>query len=273
MSIRDAARVTVSHLKRCRAEGERFTSLTAYDAAFARLLDGAGVDVLLVGDSLGMVIQGLESTVPVTMDQMIYHAAAVARGRTRALVMVDLPFMSFAGPDQAVANAARLMAEGGAQAVKLEGTRRQAEVVARLADNGVPVCAHVGLRPQFVHKLGGYRVQGRDEDSAAAMVEDARVLEQAGADVLLVESVPAALAARLREAVTLPVIGIGAGPACDAQVLVLYDLLGITPGRIPRFARNYMAEGGTLESAVARYVADVRAGRFPGPEHTFEGRG
>lgn len=270
MTITEAGKVTLSHLQRCRETGERFTCLTAYDAGFARILDAEGVEVILVGDSLGMVVQGRDSTLPVSMDHMVYHAAMVSRATRRALVMVDMPFMSFATPEQALANAARLMAEGGARMVKLEGTRRQVEVVARLTDNGVPVCAHLGLRPQFVHKLGGYRVQGRDDETAAAMIEDARALEQAGADVLLVESVPSSLAAALRGAVSAPVIGIGAGPSCDAQVLVLYDLLGITPGRIPRFAKDYLADGGTIREAVGRYIADVRAGRFPDAGHSFE---
>ncbi|MDZ7750824.1 MAG: 3-methyl-2-oxobutanoate hydroxymethyltransferase [Gammaproteobacteria bacterium] len=270
MTIAEARKITLSHLQRARDAGERFTCLTAYDAGFARILDDAGVEVILVGDSLGMVVQGWDSTLPVSMDHMVYHAAMVSRATRRALVMVDMPFMSFATPEQALTNAARLMAEGGAQMVKLEGTARQAEVVARLTDNGVPVCAHLGLRPQFVHKLGGYRVQGRNDETAAAMIEDARALEQAGADVLLVESVPSSLAVALRGAVSAPVIGIGAGPSCDAQVLVLYDLLGITPGRIPRFAKDYLADGGTIRQAVARYVADVRGGRFPDADHSFD---
>lgn len=270
MNLPEVSRVTVSHLRRCRQEGLRFTCLTAYDAGFARILDHAGVDVILVGDSLGMVVQGHDSTVPVTMDQMVYHTRLVSAAARRPLVMADMPFMSFATIDQALANAARLMAEGGAHMVKLEGTRRQVEVVSRLADNGVPVCAHLGLRPQFVHKLGGYRVQGRERDSAAAMLEDARTLEDAGADVLLLESVPVKLAAELRDLVSVPVIGIGAGPDCDAQVLVLYDVLGITPGHMPRFAKNYLAAGGTIQEAIARYVDEVRNGSFPGPEHCFE---
>ena len=259
--------VTVERLRRMKAEGEPIACLTAYDASFARLLDEAGVDVLLVGDSLGMVIGGHETTVPVTMEEMVYHTRAVSRGRRRALLVADMPFMSYATPEQAVANAARLMQEGGAHAVKLEGGRTQVETVGRLAGCGIPVCAHLGLQPQSVHKLGGYRVQGRAPDAARAMVEDAGALEAAGADLLVLEAVPSALAREAQAALGIPVIGIGAGPGCDGQVLVLYDALGITPGRVPRFARNFLTDGRDVRGALRAFVEAVKGCSFPGPEH------
>jgi 3-methyl-2-oxobutanoate hydroxymethyltransferase len=250
-----------------KAAGERIACLTVYDASFARLLDEAGVDLMLVGDSLGMLVGGHETTVPVTMDEMVYHTAAVARARPRAFLVGDLPFMSYATPEQALRNAARLMQEGGARAVKLEGGRTQAETVRQLAARGIPVCAHLGLQPQSVHKLGGYRVQGRAPEAARAMLEDARTLEAAGADLMVLECVPSALAREITAALAIPVIGIGAGPGCDGQVLVLYDALGITPGRVPRFARNFLTDGRDVAGAVRAFVEAVKAGTFPGPEH------
>jgi len=250
--------------------GEKIACLTAYDASFAAVLESAGVEVLLVGDSLGMVVQGRESTVPVTMDDMVYHSAAVARGRHRALLMVDMPFMSYASPQQAVANAARLMQEGGAHMVKLEGGALQVESVRQLTERGIPVCAHLGLQPQSVHRLGGYRVQGRDAASARAMLQDAQSLQEAGADALLVESIPVSLATEITRAVAIPVIGIGAGPGCDGQVLVLYDMLGITPGKRPKFAKDFMTGQPHIQAAVASYVEAVKSGSFPSPEHCFE---
>jgi len=261
--------VTVTGLRAMKRAGEKIASLTAYDASFATILDEAGVDVILVGDTLGMVVQGRDSTVPVTMADMIYHAGAVARGRRRALLMVDMPFMSYATAEQAMLNAARLMQEGGAHIVKLEVNALQVETVAQLTARGIPVCGHLGLHPQSVHRLGGYRVQGRDAAAARAMVQDAKALQAAGADVLLLESVPAGLAAEITQAVDIPVIGIGAGPGCDGQVLVLYDMLGITPGRRPKFAKDFMPGQADIRSAVKRYVAAVRQGDFPAPEHCF----
>lgn len=272
MSVSQApsvAPVTVNTLRKMKQAGEKIACLTAYDASFAAVLEAAGVEVLLVGDSLGMVVQGWDSTVPVTMDDMVYHSAAVARGRRRALLMVDMPFMSYASPLQAVSNAARLMQEGGAHMVKLEGGAVQAESVRYLAERGIPVCAHLGLQPQSVHRLGGYRVQGRNAAAARAMVQDAKTLQEAGADVLLLESVPVTLANEIVQAVSLPVIGIGAGPDCDGQVLVLYDLLGITPGKRPKFAKDFMAGQPNIQAAAASYVEAVKGGCFPAPEHCF----
>lgn len=269
-SHNSANQVTISTLRQRKRAGERFACLTAYDATFATILDHAGIDVILVGDSLGMVVQGHETTVPVTMDHMIYHAQLVARGCRRPLLMVDMPFMSFATCSQAMENAARLMQEGLAQMVKLEGGGEQVEIVRALSSRGIPVCAHIGLQPQSIHKLGSYRVQGRDEAGARAMLEDARALESAGAEVVLVECVPSPLAQAITNDVKVPVIGIGAGPGCDGQILVLQDLLGITPGKRPRFSKNFLSETETIQEAVEAYARAVRGGHFPGPEHSLE---
>lgn len=259
--------ITLTTLTKMKRDREKFTVLTAYDASFAALLEAAGVEVILVGDSLGMVIQGQRTTVPVTMEQMIYHTQAVARGCQTALLMADMPFASYATVDQAVRNAARLMQEGGAQIVKLEGGGSLAETVRQLSRNGIPVCAHLGLLPQSVHKLGGYKVQGREAVAAQQILDEALALQEAGADVALVECIPAELAARLTAALDIPLIGIGAGPDCDAQVLVCYDMLGITPGRRPKFSKNFLTGCDSLQAAVAAYVRAVKSGEFPGSEH------
>jgi len=269
-SASDAKPVTISTLNRMKADAEKIACLTAYDASFAALVDAAGVDLVLVGDTLGMVVQGHDSTVPVTLDDMIYHTRAVARGLHRAYLVIDMPFATYSDPERALDNAARLMREGGARMVKLEGSGQQEAVVRRLADEGIPVCAHLGLRPQHVNKLGGFKVQGREEAAAEALLRDAKLLAEAGADIVLLECVPSSLAARITEAVPVPVIGIGAGPDVDGQILVLYDMLDITPGRKPRFAKNYMAEAGHPQQAVARYVEEVKSGAYPQPEHGFE---
>nr|MBS0020387.1 3-methyl-2-oxobutanoate hydroxymethyltransferase [Gammaproteobacteria bacterium] len=262
--------VTVSTLRKWKQAGKRFVCLTAYDASFAASIDKAGVDVILVGDSLGMVVQGHQTTVPVTMDHMVYHAQLVARGCRRALLMVDMPFMSFATPSQALDNAARLMREGFAHMVKLEGGCEQAETVRQLSSRGIPVCAHIGLQPQSIHKLGGYRVQGREEAQAQGMLKDARTLEAAGAEILVLECVPAGLARAITQSLSIPVIGIGAGPDCDGQILVLHDLIGITPGKRPRFSKDFLLEAGTIQGALEAYANAVRGGTFPAMEHCFE---
>lgn len=252
-----------------RAEtGEKLSVLTCYDASFARLLAENGVDVLLVGDSLGMTVQGHASTLPVTMEQMIYHTDAVARGAAgQAFVMADLPFGSYQkNPQQAFDSAARLMA-AGANMVKLEGGAVMVDSVNFLAQRGIPVCAHVGLMPQSVN-ITGYRAQARDAGAASQLLQDAVDLEAAGAQMLLMESIPSVLAEEVTQRLGIPTVGIGAGPHCNAQVLVLQDLIGLTP-RPPRFAKNFMHEGGDLASAIRRYVAAVKAGEFPGPEHSF----
>ena len=262
-------KTTVRKLLQMKSEAEKIVCLTAYDVSFAKLLDDAGVDVVLVGDSLGMVMQGLENTLPVTMDDMVYHSRCVANGLSRALLMVDMPFMSHITPEIALQNAGRLMKEAGAQIVKLEGGSEQRDVVNALTSNGIPVCAHLGLQPQRVHKLGGYRVQGRETEAAERMLEEATILEQAGADALLLECVPAELASKITEAVSIPVIGIGAGIDVDGQVLVLQDTLGITPGRAPKFSKNFMQGAGSIQAAVSDYVTAVKSKSFPQQEHIF----
>src|SRR3954467_5253875 len=250
--------------------GERITMLTAYDATFARLLDRAGTDVLLVGDSLGMVVQGHDTTLPVTMDQMVYHCAAVRRGVQHAHLVGDLPFGSYQGTlDDAVKNAVRLVAEGGAESVKLEGGAEYADVVQRIVRAGVPVMGHIGLTPQSVHKLGGYVVQGRSEEKAARLLADAKALEQAGCFSLILEMMPAELSAEISRSVSMPVIGIGAGAGCDGQVLVIYDLLGMNPDFSPKFVKKYLELGSLIGEAVKNYKDEVKEGAFPGPAQTF----
>ena len=264
-----SGRITTRSLRQMKAEGEKIASLTAYDAAFARVLDEAGMDFILVGDSLGMVVQGLATTIPVTMDEMVYHTQLVARGIKRAMLMADMPFMSYASGEDCLRNAARLMKEGGAEIVKLEWGELEIDMVARLTECGIPVCAHLGLTPQAVHKFGGFRVQGREEAAARKMKEDALALEQAGADLLLLECVPMPLAAAITAAASVPVIGIGAGPEVDGQILVLYDVLDIAPGKRTRFSKNYMAGASSIHVAIETYVREVKAKAFPTAEYGF----
>ncbi len=261
--------ITIRSLAKMKQNGERFACVTAYDAAFAAVLDEAGVEVILVGDSLGMVIQGHDNTLPVTVDDIIYHCRAARRGIGNALLMADLPFMSCASPTDALHNAGRLMKEGGAHMVKLEGGEAILEAVRLLSVHGIPVCGHVGLQPQAVHKLGGYRVQGRDEQEAERIRAEARALAEAGADLVLMECVPSGLAAEITEQLPVPTIGIGAGKGCDAQVLVLQDLLGVT-ARPPRFAKNFLKGRDSIQAAVAAFVEEVKAGTFPAAEHSFK---
>jgi len=261
--------VTVPGLKAMKAEGRKIVMLTAYDASFASQLETAGVDVALVGDSLGMVVQGRPSTLPVTIDDMVYHTAAAARGLSSTLLVADLPFMSDRDVPAAMDAAARLVAEGGAAMVKIEGAGRVCEVIAALAERNIPVCAHLGLTPQSVNRLGGYKVQGKTEEAATRLLDDARAVEAAGADLLVLECVPTALAARITSELSIPTIGIGAGVDCDGQVLVVYDLLGLTPGKRPRFSKDFLAGRGSIQAAIAAFAGDVREKRFPGPEHSF----
>jgi len=263
------SRLNLTHLRKMKAENDKIAVLTAYDASFGHHLELAGVDVILVGDSLGMVIQGQESTLPVTVDDMIYHTRNVIRGTETVFVIADMPFMSYANTEQAIHNAARLMAEGGAHMVKLEGGAVVADTVKQLVDRGIPVCAHLGLLPQSVHRLGGYRVQGRDDDAAEQLIQDALSLQQAGADMVVLECVPAELAKRVTAAVDMAVIGIGAGSDVDGQVLVLYDMLGLTPGKRPRFSHDFLADTGAIPAALKKYVQDVKSGYFPSSEHHF----
>ncbi len=261
--------VRLSSLARMKAEGQKIACLTAYDASFARIEDAAGVDLVLVGDSLGMVIQGRGTTVPVTVEDMEYHTRCVAAGLDHALLVSDMPFLSYTDPAQALENAGRLM-RAGASMVKLESAAGQREVIAALTGQGVPVCAHLGLRPQSVHKTGGFRVQGRDSEAARQMRTDALELEAAGADLLLLECVPSPLAAEITAAVSVPVIGIGAGPQVDGQILVVYDILGLPPGRKPRFVQDFMSGADSIPQAIENYVSAVRSGEYPQPEHGFD---
>ena len=263
-------KVTIHSLRKMKQAGERITMLTAYDATFARLFDQCGIDALLVGDSVGMVVQGQKSTLPVTMDQMVYHSAAVARGAQRAHLVGDLPFGSYQGSvDEAVKNAIRLVAEGGMEGVKLEGGAEFAEVISRIVRAGVPVMGHLGLTPQSVHKMGGYVVQGRSEDKAKQLLADARALEAAGCYALVLEAIPAPLAVEITRALSIPTIGIGAGVGCDGQVLVSYDLLGLNPEFSPKFVKRYADLAGIIGDAVEQYRDEVRTGEFPGLEHSF----
>ena len=265
-------KVTAPALRARKRKGARIVMLTAYDASFARLLDASGVDILLVGDSLGMVIKGEENTLSVTVDEVIYHSRAVARGTRRAQVVADMPFLSYqVSVEEGIRNAGRLIKEGGAEAVKLEGGRRHADLVHRLTEIGVPVMGHLGLTPQSIHAMGGYRVQGRGDDAEKELLADARALEEAGAYSLVLEGIPQELARAITEQVSIPTIGIGAGPHCDGQVLVIYDLLGMDERFDPHFLKRYDDLAGRIRFAVERYVEEVREGIFPQPEHSFSG--
>jgi 3-methyl-2-oxobutanoate hydroxymethyltransferase len=271
LQLRGSARppVNIATLAKMKAEGEKIACLTCYDASFAVLLDEADVDLVLVGDSLGMVIQGHDTTVPVTMEHVIYHSHIVAGALYRPFLVADMPFMSYSSREQALQNAVRLMQEGGAKMVKLEGGTGQLEIVEFLAGHDIAVCAHLGLKPQSVHKIGGFRVQGREDQAAKAMLDDAKSLESAGADIVLLECVPSALGATIARELAVPVIGIGGGPDVDGQILVLYDILDITTGRKPRFTRNFMEGAGSPLEAVKRYVQAVKDRSYPAPEHCF----
>ncbi|HXZ49767.1 MAG TPA: 3-methyl-2-oxobutanoate hydroxymethyltransferase [Usitatibacter sp.] len=265
----EAKRVTIPQLQARARDGEKLVMLTCYDASFAAISEEAGVEMLLVGDSLGMVIQGRDSTLAVTLEEVEYHVRCVAAGSRTALVIADMPFGSFQeSPARAMRNCARMMA-AGAQMVKLEGGAAMVETTRFLVERGIPVCAHIGLTPQSVHVLGGYRVQGRSEDSAARLVADARAHEEAGASLVLMEAIPAAVAASVAKALTVPTIGIGAGPDVSGQVLVLYDMLDIYPGRKARFVRNFMQGAPSVRAAIAAYVKAVKDKSFPAPEHCF----
>lgn len=259
--------ITLHSLGKLKAAGEKFTTVALYDASMARAAEEAGVEVVLIGDSLGMVVQGNSSTLPVTVEHIVYHVAAVARGNQQSLIMSDLPFMSYATPEQALRNCGLVM-QAGAHIVKLEGGEWLCETVTKLVQNGVPVCSHLGLTPQSVNVFGGYRVQGRDQESADKMLRDALALEAAGASIMLLECVPQDLAQRITQALRIPVIGIGAGNKTDAQVLVITDMLGLTP-QPPKFSKNFLRETGDISQAMAQYVRDVKNQKFPAEEHTF----
>lgn len=263
--------VTVPSLRAMKAEGRRIVMLTAYDASFAFQVEMAGIDVALVGDSLGMVVQGHSSTLPVTLDHMVYHTSLVARGLNATLLVADLPFMADRDVPHALEAGARLVGEGGAAMVKIEGAAPHIlEVISALVGRVIPVCAHLGLTPQSVHKFGGFRIQGREQEAADHLVEQAKAVEAAGATLLVLEGIPTVLGERITRAVSIPTIGIGAGPHCDGQVLVLHDMLGITPGKRPKFSKDFLAGRDSVAAAIAAYAEDVRSGAFPAPEHCFD---
>ncbi len=263
------AQKTLHTISTMKQKGEKISMLTSYDSTFTHRINEAGVDMILVGDSLGMVLQGLDSTLPVSINDMVYHTRCVKAGNKDCLLMSDMPFMTYRTPEEAMTNAAALM-QAGAQIVKLEGGMWLQETVAKLYEQGIPVCAHLGLTPQAINKLGGYRVQGRTPEEAQNMIDEAVALEAAGASMILLECVPTSVGKAVTEAVNVPVIGIGAGPDTDAQVLVLHDILGITPGKQIRFVKNFMAQEDDIQSALAAYAREVKDQTFPAPEHCFE---
>lgn len=259
---------TITHLRQLKEQRKKFATITAYDFSFAKLFQDEGIQVMLVGDSLGMTVQGHDSTLPVTVDDIAYHTRAVRRGAPGCLLLADLPFMAYATPKQAFDNAAVVM-RAGANMVKIEGGRWLTDTVRMLTERAVPVCGHLGLTPQSVNIFGGYKVQGRSDDAATTLFEDALALEAAGAQLLVLECVPVALAKRITEALTIPVIGIGAGNVTDGQILVMHDAFGITGGHIPKFAKDFLAATGDIRTAVRQYVAEVESGVYPGDEHSF----
>ncbi|ATP08247.1 3-methyl-2-oxobutanoate hydroxymethyltransferase [Aeromonas salmonicida] len=262
------SKITTASLLKMKQDGQKITAITAYDASFAKLFDDEGAHVLLIGDSLGMVLQGGQDTLAVSVDEMVYHTRCVARGASNALIIADMPFMSYATPEQTYQTAARLMA-AGARMVKMEGGDWLCDSIRHLTRNGVPVCGHLGLTPQSVHVFGGFKVQGRDEYQAQEIYRQALCLQEAGIQLLVLECVPVALAERITKALRIPVIGIGAGPATDGQILVMHDAFGITSGYVPKFTKNFLAETGDMHAAIRLYVQQVSEGTFPGPEHSF----
>jgi len=262
--------ITISKLLAMRTEGEKITMLTAYDSTMSALLNRSGVETILIGDSLGNVIQGHSSTTPVTVEQVAYHTECVARANTHAFIIADLPFASYGDPVQALDSAAELM-RAGADMVKLEGGDWQVDIIQYLVERSVPVCAHLGLLPQSVHILGGYKVQGKSKDAASLMLEQAIACEHAGAQMIVLEAIPSSLGKLITESLSIPTIGIGAGANCSGQVLVLQDMLGISPGKPPKFVKNFMDGHASIEAAVKAYVREVKSGKFPGSEHGFAG--
>jgi len=262
---------TILDIQKMKQEGEKITVLTAYDYPFARLLDTAGIDMLLVGDSLGVAVNGHDTTLPVTVEEMIYHTRAVVRGTAAALVVADLPFLSYqVDLRDARLNAGRLVKEGGAQAVKLEGGLHVAGTIQAIVDMDIPVVGHIGLTPQSIHRMGGYKVQGRREEQAQQLLADARAVEDAGAFAVVLEGIPASLATEITASLSIPTIGIGAGPGCDGQVLVIHDILGLCEKYSPKFVKRYADVSATISEAAAAYIEDVKSGRFPGPENSFK---
>jgi len=263
------AGMTISKLTKMKAQGEKIVSVTAYDASFAKLFAAAGIDFMLIGDSLGNVVQGQSTTLPVTVEDIVYHTEAVRRGAPDAFVMADMPFMSYATPEQACQEAAKLM-RAGANMVKLEGGEWLLETIHALVERSVPVCAHLGLLPQSVNVLGGYKIQGREQNAAENTVRQAIALQQAGAQMLVLECVPTELGKRISDKLSIPVIGIGPGPHTDGQILVMHDMFGLNSDYLPKFVKDFLAEAGDLTSATELYIQQVKEGSFPGPEHSFE---
>jgi 3-methyl-2-oxobutanoate hydroxymethyltransferase len=261
--------VTISKLQEMRQAGEKIAVLTAYDASFAALMDQAGIDVILIGDSLGNIVQGESSTLPVTIEHMVYHTGCVVKGQKSAFLVADMPFGSYSTPNDAMLNAAQLM-RAGAHMVKLEGGAWLTETVKFLVERSIPVCAHLGLLPQSVHTLGGFKVQGKSAESAQTLINDAKALQEAGAQLLVLEAIPSELGKKVTEAIQIPTIGIGAGPDCSGQVLVMHDMLGAFPGRSPKFVKNFLTGQSSIEEAFRCYVQEVKTGKFPGPEHCFK---
>jgi 3-methyl-2-oxobutanoate hydroxymethyltransferase len=264
-------RKTILDIKKKKIQGEKITVLTAYDYGMASILDESDIDIILVGDSLGMVVLGYDTTLPVTMEDMLHHTQAVSRGAHKALIVADMPFLSYqVSPESALANAGRFLKEADAQAVKIEGGREQAETVHKMTSSGIPVMAHLGLTPQSIHQLGGFKVQGKKEDAAEKMMQDARILEEAGAFSLVLECVPERLAAEITNALSIPTIGIGAGVNCDGQVLVVNDMLGMYDRMTPKFVKKYANMNLDIKNAVKRYIQDVQTSAFPDAEHSFK---
>lgn len=263
------AKITTSKLLKMKQQGEKISTITAYDASFAKIFDQAGIHAILIGDSLGMVLQGQDDTLPVSIDDMAYHTQCVRRGVENTLVISDMPFMTYATTEQAYINATKLM-QAGASMVKMEGGAWLVDTIKGLVERGIPVCAHLGLTPQSVNVFGGFKVQGRDNDKAQEMIEHAKLLEQAGAQLLVLECIPAALGKAISEAIDIPTIGIGAGKDTDGQILVMHDALGISCSYMPKFSRNFIVDTGDIKKAIELYISEVSAGNFPGPEHIFE---
>jgi len=263
------AKITTASLFKMKKQGEKISTITAYDASFAKLFDQAGIHAILIGDSLGMVLQGQDSTLPVTIEDMTYHTQCVKRGAEKALIIADMPFMSYANQEQALANAGLLM-QAGASMIKMEGGAWLNETISALVERGIPVCAHLGLTPQSVNIFGGFKVQGREDDKAQKMIDDAKALEAAGAQLLVLECIPASLGEAITKALTIPTIGIGAGKDTDGQILVMHDALGIACNYMPKFSRNFLQDTGDIKKAVELYISEVSQGNFPADEHTFK---
>ena len=261
--------ITLTKLNNMKMQGEKIACITAYDASFARVVDNAGADIVLVGDSLGMVIQGKKTTIPVKMEDMIYHSKIVASALQYSFLITDMPFMSFYTPEIALENASKLMQDGDAQMIKLEGNKSQLNIIEKLSQSDIPICAHIGLRPQSINKIGGYKVYGKSDEEASLLLKEATMIEELGADMILIECVSSLTAKILNQEIKIPIIGIGAGPDVDGQILVLYDILGITSGVSPKFAKNYMKDNSSIDQAIRSYIEEVKNKEYPAPEHCF----